>query len=588
LAYSKTVNDLISMLAAGRFDKFLTKIRFPHFRNLSPNTEINFQFPLTLFVGPNGCGKSSTLQSLYGCPRNTTISKYWFSTHVDPIAESATGERHCYIYNYKDSTNEVLKQRAPRADDPNYWETSRPIKKYGMNPSPRDPGIDMAVIYLDFRSILTAFDKYFYFEQPRTRTVQSYLADRSKKLKKVLETGAMFGGTVPENKPVDVLTPEQVKICSRILGKDYEEIKIVEHRFFKNWGKSIFVKNRDFGYSEAFAGSGESAVIILVKELTSAASGSLILLDEPEVSLHPGAQRRLQEFLLKISKEKFHQIIVTTHSHTLASGLPPEAIKLFETTSAGNFLIKEDVPPDEAFFSLGGVVPKETMLAVEDRLTARMVEEVVKLEFGESALEALPVVASPGGSGVMKQDIETILRRGLKDRWRFLFDGDQKPEESLDPGSITQAEIVSSALQEKIKSLARQEIKFSVDGSGGQAVEDQKVELQLEYIDFWNKYVQFLPFDSPEIALWDDNTAKQTLVLSSFDQATIDGTMRLIETLNPKQKFEELAKKINGVSDRNRILGIQEAFLRRWINTKPESYTQFLIQLKKIYRSENP
>lgn len=574
------------MLDAGRFEKFIDKIRFPHFRNLTPNSEIAFKFPLTLFVGPNGCGKSSTLQALYGCPRNTTISKYWFSTQVDPIAESPTGDRHCYIYNYRGSTNEVLKQRAPRKDDPNYWETSRPVKKYGMKPSPRDPGIDMPIVYLDFRSILTAFDKYFYFEQPRSRTVQSYLADKSRKLKKTLETGFVFGGALPHNKPLDELSSEQVKICSTILGKDYESIKIVEHRFFKNWGKSIFVKNRDFGYSEAFAGSGESAVIILVKELTSAEPGSLILLDEPEVSLHPGAQRRLQDFLLKISKEKLHQIIVTTHSHTLASGLPPQAIKLFETTSSGNFLIKEDIPADEAFYSLGGVVPKETLLAVEDRLTARMVEEVVKIEFGESALEALPVVASPGGSTVMKQDIEIILRRGLSDRWRFLFDGDQNPKVSINPGDITKAEMNPTALQEKIKTVTQQDIKFSVDGSSGASVADQKISLQIDYLDFWATCVHFLPFNSPELALWDDSTARQILVLSSFEQNTIESTMRLIATLDSKQKFEELAKKINGVSDGNRILGMQETFLRRWINSKPESYTDFLILLKKIYRAE--
>ena len=53
-----------------------------------------------------------------------------------------------------------------------------------------------------------------------------------------------------------------------------------------------------------------------------------ILLDEPEVSLHPGAQERLVEFLFEQIKKHKHQVVVSTHSPSIIRHLPPEAIKV--------------------------------------------------------------------------------------------------------------------------------------------------------------------------------------------------------------------------------------------------------------------
>ena len=57
-------------------------------------------------------------------------------------------------------------------------------------------------------------------------------------------------------------------------------------------------------YTEAFAGSGESRIILMVDEVLNAEAKSLILLDEPEINLHPGAQIRLKRFLLEQILEK--------------------------------------------------------------------------------------------------------------------------------------------------------------------------------------------------------------------------------------------------------------------------------------------
>ena len=80
------------------FYPYIDYIRFPHYKSLSLNSKINFDFPITLLVGKNGVNKTSILQALYGSPVNKSVSEYWFSTNVDYIDE---GEgKQCLIYSY--------------------------------------------------------------------------------------------------------------------------------------------------------------------------------------------------------------------------------------------------------------------------------------------------------------------------------------------------------------------------------------------------------------------------------------------------------------------------------------------------------
>ena len=83
-----------------RFPDFITDIHFPCFKGLAPNSEIRFQFPLTVLVGENGCGKSSVLQALETAPEGSSYSQKWFSTRVDPIPEEP---RPAFWYSYNSS-----------------------------------------------------------------------------------------------------------------------------------------------------------------------------------------------------------------------------------------------------------------------------------------------------------------------------------------------------------------------------------------------------------------------------------------------------------------------------------------------------
>ena len=89
-------------------------------------------------VGKNGTNKISLLQALYGSPEGKSIGEYWFTVSVDKINkdDSKNEDRHCLIYGYyfekAKRVVEVLKTRINIKNNPDYWEPSRPIKKYNM------------------------------------------------------------------------------------------------------------------------------------------------------------------------------------------------------------------------------------------------------------------------------------------------------------------------------------------------------------------------------------------------------------------------------------------------------------------------
>lgn len=99
------INTLQQLRTNDVHKNYIEHIRYPFFRNLEVDTKITFDFPITFLVGKNGGGKSSTLQSLYGCPKGYSLGDYWFTTELDPIKEFEKN-RNCFIYGFKEG-NEI-------------------------------------------------------------------------------------------------------------------------------------------------------------------------------------------------------------------------------------------------------------------------------------------------------------------------------------------------------------------------------------------------------------------------------------------------------------------------------------------------
>src|SRR5664279_473183 len=82
------IYPLQAMLAGGKCEPFIRHIRFPRYKNLASGLTIEFNFPITALVGPNGTNKSSILVAIQGAPGNQSPGQYWFSTDIDPIEET--------------------------------------------------------------------------------------------------------------------------------------------------------------------------------------------------------------------------------------------------------------------------------------------------------------------------------------------------------------------------------------------------------------------------------------------------------------------------------------------------------------------
>lgn len=306
---------------------YIHSLRFPNYRNLQLNSELLFEFPITVLLGRNGTNKSSILHALYGSPKGKTIADFWFETDLDAIPPERNGLKQSVVHRYFEEPGklvECIKARAPRgAKDPDYWEPVKHSKVYGFpTGNTRITPISLKVTHLDFRGELPAFDKYFYFPDPkhleerareakksgtlrRQYRKQDYLRARSRPLKKEIERS----GTLLSN--------DELEILKYILERDYVRGTVLNHDVFhghNGWTILFETEHFDGRYSDAFAGSGESAATLLVHNLMLAPSESLILLDEPETSLHPRAQQRMLEFLAHQAVRKKFQIVMSTHS----------------------------------------------------------------------------------------------------------------------------------------------------------------------------------------------------------------------------------------------------------------------------------
>lgn len=568
---SDPIQILETLLKNKLMGPYIFHIRFPHFKNIQPNSCINFDFPVTALVGPNGCGKTSVLHALYGAPFKKSTGEYWFSTDMDPIKGKAP---HRFIYgHWLQGEGKVVETRKARVGQSEirrseYWEPTRPAAgdKMDRSPFPASGKVEgqstdrwnpakRNLLYINFRSELSAFDKFFFFGhhhvQP-TKTLrdkQERLKRDAKRLKKVFENrlgSEFFWGKkiVHENR---ILSDRELKIVCRILGKKYMSAQLVRHEYYgKQEGLSVRFTTSHATYSEAFAGSGELAVASLVAQLCDATNKhpySLVLLDEPEVSLHPGAQERLLAFLMDEAIKGKHQIIFTTHAPGMIKHLPPHAIKVFNESDGGMFDVLKSCHPYAAFRRLGAEAPNKITILVEDRLAAIIVENAL-LSLDDFEQELFVVQYLPGGSdSYFSQRIPTLM---LQSKHTYIFfDGDVQPSKGPYPDPSTIPSCEDATLLDKIKNLTKcGNIQIGADGGDDQNADLKSFELQRKYLSFLYNRVRFLPRRCPEEivlqAIEPDSIietsqgAKETLKKMVFDHFHSDSSQDIAQYLRTK------------------------------------------------------
>jgi predicted ATPase len=552
--------ETIEKIPESQYYPYISHIRFPYYKKLKPNLRIDFSYPITALIGSNGSSKSSVLRAIYGSPEGYSIGSYWFESNMDKYYDEDSNRKpkSAFIYGYYNTDAnrhvEVKKTRVRKENDPDYWEPARPSGDMEKMPDilktdslqgrtkTRWNTIKKNVAYLDFRhEAISAFDKFFYNGKVDLKKKKVFVRSRSKYLNTIIKDNKrsyIWRGKEKLKKNKE-LPQEQIEQISKILNKRYASIRIIEHSFYtSSFERTIYVSSNTINYSEAFAGSGEFAIISLVMEVMEAKEKSLIILDEPETSVHPEAQRNLMLFLAEQVKEKKHQIVFATHSPTLIENLPPKAINVFYELQDGTIDVRSNAYPEQAFKRIGASFDKKTII-VEDKLAQCIIEKLLR----ENDMEGLfDVKTSPGGDTEIKtiSVVDNAIFLNATNAL-YLLDGDKRKEHK-NPKDIPESE------NAKLGKIIKEQTNCDVNIPHSSDNQEEKIKNQRKYLDFYYKYVKYLPSDTPENLIWDNMTEN--------DKQNVDNSDR-------KECFKQLSEKNFGKTTAEHIFKTQEFYLNK-------------------------
>ncbi len=441
-----TIEDLIvavrTKFANNEFDKFIHTMHFPKFKNFAPGAKIECRFPITVLVGPNGGGKSSILQAAWGMPLGSSTSRFWFSTPVDPIDFDGPDQNRYWYSHFVAALGRTVQSRKMCGRKRNgYWEPTRPARREGMEPMPIKDAINSPFMsdsgdrwsqvvrtphYINAKAESSAFDRFFYSSTVATLDAkQDYFVRYSRQLKRIID-GNLTKHEYYGKERVSanfLLSPKQLAVVNSILEKKYKSARYVSHCLYdKNFSPSVIFETSRRSYSECFAGSGELAIVNCVLALDRLSKFDLLLLDEPETSLHPGAQIKLIEHILQLVNEKQIQVLVSTHSAEFVKALPVEALVVLDESPAG---ISPRVQPSKAsaFQRLGQIDKDRITILTEDKLLKAMVERAVSQLPKELTKKIDVVAANVGASEMLSNQTRAYAQTNAKTI--MVFDGDQ-------------------------------------------------------------------------------------------------------------------------------------------------------------------
>jgi energy-coupling factor transporter ATP-binding protein EcfA2 len=145
-------------------------------------------------------------------------------------------------------------------------------------------------------------------------------------------------------------------------------------------------------FSERNFSLGELCVLKLLLSLENTVNGSLVLIDELELAVHPRAQAKLFHHLVKLAEDKNLTIIFSTHSVTLIKTTDRKKILFLESTN-GIVVCRKGCYPTFALgqISAGEEVAPDCAIYVEDDSAKKCTEAMIQLY----RRQANPLIAQP-------------------------------------------------------------------------------------------------------------------------------------------------------------------------------------------------
>lgn len=538
-----TIKTIEVMAERGAIENKLQSLTVHSMRRFLPETTVEFLFPLTVLVGKNGSGKTTLMKMIQVLSDCSNPERIFFETVID----NGGIENADFSYRFVDS--EVGCKRIAT----NKWCVE------GQVPN------TLRIAYLNPKTLVGAFEKSFLYDdvvkKPKQEQKVEYVIRQSKK---VLQNKQKESGKKKEWS----LNPNTVKMVNDVLQLHLEGIRIVKHKYFSGtWATNVLFSD-GVEYSEYNAGSGEFLVALMLDQISGLPDNTLLLLDEPEVSLHPGAQKRFMQCLLSIIKKKKLQVIMTTHSASIIENLPSKAIiglrRLEQLiTVEGNLNYKY------AFTEIEENITKKHVI-VEDSMAKSILDGVLR---AEALDDYIHVDHFPGGADNLKtHTIFTYAKTHVDNRFVF-FDGDQRPSAEIPVFSEVlekdkTAEYYKAVFKE-IVGVKADSIAWGVDANkkAGRKNEEQEKKLLVDYLEFFRNNVRFLPSMIPEDIIFDAEKL----------EAICGKLPHFEETTDSKAKIKAVAD-ASGYDYNMLISFLTTAFLKK----KNEDYQMIASMLREI------
>jgi hypothetical protein len=216
------------------------------------------------------------------------------------------------------------------------------------------------------------------------------------------------------------LNSEYLKIFGNILGRDYTTASITKSERY-----SLRSCERGSTYTSFNMGAGEDTLMGLLYHLQTTPDGSLIIIEEIELGLHPEAQKRLAEQLLEIMLRKKLQIIASSHSFDFIDKVPRQSrilIRCLESTHEAH------IAPAARYAMgyLSGNPMPEINIYCEDLVAERIIKQALPIELRRRA-----TIIGIGDKIQVARQVISHIKGKCPGKALAIFDGEITKDEVL-------------------------------------------------------------------------------------------------------------------------------------------------------------
>lgn len=320
---------------------------------------LELRYPLTVLCGKNGCGKT-TLLSLTSLAYHSPAGYHSLGARIPREKRYARkSDKHYYTFDHffcrghndPDPVNVVIKWVYSRHGNGNHMDTfevkaTKGVKKW-MDYQRRPIGM---VDYFGINRALPSAEE---------RGLRTYFCPSK-------------SGTEAQR-----LDPSFLKKLSKAFSKDYSQASLNTSHTAREEKRLRFCATDISSYSSYNMGAGEDIYTDLLLHIQKAKHGSLLVIEEIELGLHPTALKCLAEDLQQIMLEKHLQIICSTHSQAFLDAVPRQARILLKKDNEEHTVISSPTTR-YAYSVISDESRPELVLYCEDNFARSLILEALR------------------------------------------------------------------------------------------------------------------------------------------------------------------------------------------------------------------